>query len=143
MCSCWQTKFAERTRGLGGRVCESPLKFHSAVWLPTIRRPTRPADHLPSISARASSVRVSAFYLLARTLARRRETTSLPRVFYPRVPWAGTIGGAYPTAFSPQSRSTGPPPTLPDATYYHLPRNPPCNRHVRIVVRVRELVLSR
>jgi len=24
------------------------------------------------------------------------------------------------------------PPSLSNAAYYHLPRNPPCNRHVRV-----------
>lgn len=48
MCPDLQTKFARRLSGSVG-VCESPLKFYSAVWPPTIRHPTRAARARPTV----------------------------------------------------------------------------------------------
>lgn len=66
--------------------------------------------------------------------------TSMCPVFYPREPWAGTIGGAYPMALSPCNQVhvlPGP----PDPLRCHLlsPISQPSVTDTYVLVRVREL----
>jgi len=92
-------------------VCESPLKFHSAVWLPTIRYPSSRHDP-PSTAAR--SVHPASTHVPATHRSREHVPRSTPRE-----PWAGTVGGACPTNAHPNVLVGVPDPFPCSATYYH------------------------
>lgn len=110
MCPDLQTKFARRLSGSVG-VCESPLKFYSAVWPPTIRYPTRAARATHRLSSPPESV--SPIYTRTHT-----HTCVIVREDHGRASWAELI-----PRLSPQLETTFPDPHR--ATYYHLPISQP------------------
>lgn len=112
-------------------VCESPLKFHSAVWAADNKLPHGSRRNLPSTAARATytpsthtrpsvPVNVHDMYGTTRSMSRK----------YGRTPWAELIQLALtPTSCRPESSILSVRALPPIITTY-LTRNLPCARHV-------------